>query len=1111
MVLFQFRDDNNDEIDDTMYDDPNDNDDDGAHDDDDVDMLNNDEDSFNYNSSSSNSNSNNDDLSSKSSSSGSRSRSIGSSKEDGEITEDNQDNDEKNEREETMYDDHPDWDNEFCHHSHHYNSSSDNDDGNDEADKDEHEYHNHDGNEDSYDGETEQPRQSFASYFLPSFIKHIFGRRRKRRVSQSPSRSTSRDWDREEEEDQEQERQQQQDGEAYEEENRDGHQEREEGKEEFRLIASTQYERNYDQDDFYHRANTTTNYDASYDNNNPNSDETSNSNLDARSYENHTGDSSSSLQRHNSRTLVSTSSTVHTGNPNNTNNEVHYHIYVSESQATRWFSSNGNNTIDNGEQEQHDTTRRRGESRKRKRRSLWKVITVLAIITQCAYWLVRRYDTNNELINKYGPLLLVLPPPPYLTWTEYSNQQSRLVRKLSKEGCILLKHVFRQTITTVSFSRLLNNYDNQNEDKNDKILSSNLFVFPSDWSSLGIVYAGKTNSRTSTATTPISSSLLQPVVLYGQDVALERLRTELNNHRGHGPRVVYVTGGKSIGKRALAYLILNHLRRQEYLDDVNYQKYQHDDETTTTMTALEECSSSILKKNGTSSITYNDDSDSVLRNQYHSGGIAASKSRYCPLLRLTPFDYYHNNFDVTNDDIDNDEAFSLSFSSRLYQRILDHVVAAGGGASIVLFERVDCASSSSSRGEYDYDDSNYDPPKYDDVNNCQQDQGQKPESQWLYDLMKEIRSSQGQSSSSDVFESTMFVMTSSVGTTTMEKWTRKRLQQQNQLQQQQDQNILSLPPAPKLTSEIESLLRYDIRRYHGSGNDRIGGDEKNIGLNNDSDRDDNNQNRTGNGDGDDETSHNNKRLEKDRIENNDDNIVVDDMGINDWIILPMTPLNRNAMKAVLGTIASRTTTIRLDRTPAMPGVAADLDSNLDTMTPPVSALSLSFVLSESASNRILDGIEWHQWMHKSSKDVLRIWSPDGIRPLLRLWNDEILATNIFQQPHDDMHHQCLDVIIQHFSSLYRKQQQKLHPHQQRQLLLLDYDENTTGQFVVHSCMEVQRVSSSEEVTMDTNNNNQEMKDVFIVSAIDHQQWDCRPNDFNSDVINRNIDICRFYL
>ena len=54
------------------------------------------------------------------------------------------------------------------------------------------------------------------------------------------------------------------------------------------------------------------------------------------------------------------------------------------------------------------------------------------------------------------------------------------------------------------------------------------------------------------------------------------------------------------------------------------------------------------------------------------------------------------------------------------------------------------------------------------------------------------------------------------------------------------------------------------------------------------------------------------------------------------------------------------------------------------------SLTRSLFLTQQASNRILDAIEWHQWIHKTSGTVLRFWSPDGAIPLLDLWEKQVL-------------------------------------------------------------------------------------------------------------------------
>jgi hypothetical protein len=46
-------------------------------------------------------------------------------------------------------------------------------------------------------------------------------------------------------------------------------------------------------------------------------------------------------------------------------------------------------------------------------------------------------------------------------------------------------------------------------------------------------------------------------------------------------------------------------------------------------------------------------------------------------------------------------------------------------------------------------------------------------------------------------------------------------------------------------------------------------------------------------------------------------------------------------------------------------------------------------LTVTAADRILDALEWHQWIHKVTGETLRSWSPDGARPLLELWQERV--------------------------------------------------------------------------------------------------------------------------
>mmetsp|Transcript_49093 Transcript_49093/g.49877 ORF Transcript_49093/g.49877 Transcript_49093/m.49877 type:complete len:257 (+) Transcript_49093:316-1086(+) len=235
-------------------------------------------------------------------------------------------------------------------------------------------------------------------------------------------------------------------------------------------------------------------------------------------------------------------------------------------------------------------------------------------------------------------------------------------------------------------------------------------------------------------------------------------------------------------------------------------------------------------------------------------------------------------------------------------------------------------------------------------------------------------------------------------------------------------------------------------------------------------------------------SHDSNNEEKE--ENDDDvNTGQDDLGVDDWLIIPMVPLDRFTMKSVLGHIAVTGDTI---------AITAD---NRMSLSSTLSSTSSSVLLTESATNRVLDALEWHQWIHKTTGEVLRIWSPNGTRPLLQLWKDEIL--DIIGK---ECHHNHPTATVQ------RKQ-------------ILDFEETPMEQFVMRSCVEVISDSSNNDndsVDNNNNNNNKFNDDYyndrdFIITTIDHRTWDCRrlidkDNDGGDLIQHASSDItCRFYL
>ena len=642
---------------------------------------------------------------------------------------------------------------------------------------------------------------------------------------------------------------------------------RNEGNGEYRLIASTKYDRNYERSDFYpsgihsnnsnesNNSNLYTNpvsdddeHDAAYDHG-PNSDR-------------YQKEGSNRFRHHSNEVLVRSSS--HQMSSNGAP-EVHYHIYVSDRQASRWFNPSENNGPPRLSQEENLAKNENGTRKNKRSVPLWKKITLWAAITQLLVFLLGRYD-----------LVTLSPPPSYLTWEEYRSHQFRLVHKVSQEGFTLLRH-----LTSNAFS-------NNSEDENATFLSPR-YAFPKVWKSFvplqGIEEFGRQNSGS------------RKTVIFGQEEALEHLRNGLSlwsssqkafhlSKRGwrrenqpsfelqNQPLIVYASGGRGIGKGSLAYLLLEQL-----------ESYEADTDATS---VLDECAVASAANKVSAEATYG-------RNNFQH---TVEREYYCPLLHLTPSDYraqnqpvdyleevddafYNNNYD----DLNMDMTDSDSSLSSLYRKILDHVVAAGGGASIVVLEKVDS-------------------PNLPFL--------------WLSDLMDEIRSHQS------IFGNTIFVLTSQIGTDTVEKWTRKRLQ-----------SLHGAREAPLVVvsanAEVESLLRYELKRHHA-------------------------------------------------ISSKEDDARDTFMGIESWLLVPMAPLDKNAMTLILKDIASGG-----QNSPFFGRGKSQSDYTASSTRQPM-------LLTESSASRILDTLEWHQWIHKTSGEVLRIWSPDGAPPLLELWEERVLQS-----------------------------------------------------------------------------------------------------------------------
>ena len=109
----------------------------------------------------------------------------------------------------------------------------------------------------------------------------------------------------------------------------------------------------------------------------------------------------------------------------------------------------------------------------------------------------------------------------------------------------------------------------------------------------------------------------------------------------------------------------------------------------------------------------------------------------------------------------------------------------------------------------------------------------------------------------------------------------------------------------------------------------------------------------------------------------------------------------------------------------------------------------SIFLTQSASQRILDALEWHQWIHKTTGEVLRTWSPDGAPPLLELWEEHVLHS------------------IENSSSCPRESLSK------KAALILDFEGISTDRLWLRSCELVEKD-----------------KGQFDVTSYDGRRWRC---------------------
>jgi len=690
--------------------------------------------------------------------------------------------------------------------------------------------------------------------------------------------------------------------------------------------------------------------------------------------------------QNNNRQLSSSSSS--------TAPEIHYHIYVSEDQAARWFPS--------GEGERDAATNDGASPRKSSQSQsqsnsygylpLWKKLTFLACITQLLWMLVASR---------------MAPPPPYLTWDEYGKHQWKLARRVSSEGYALGRHLLR---TAALRGGECDDNDNGLDTTNNPI-----YRFPDTWWPASTDEPSRRHnaSASDSASRGVSENVVGSAPseagwwLAGQDRARKHLQSRLNkwssslssgstttpSRRGsvsrplgarlsqqrgpslswssRSPLVIYASGGKGVGKRSLAYLLLQQLETEGLSTDRK-------------RSAWEECAEAWSHRAARTRTHHAEEDDLEQGSRQHQ------QSPYCPLLHLTPSDYHHSEeggldsdyfdyessgttaMDTTEDDGDSEP------SSPLYRKILDHVVAAGGGASIVLLERVDCASASASAGVTNSalaafpEDCPHPPPSSSSLSsssaatsansnaNSNSNFYSGHEEDWLLDLTAALQRRPA------VFGNTIVVVTSRLGTATAEKWTRKRLQQQT-YHNQQHHNNNQLPDDWLVADEVQSLVRYELRKHHsGSG------------------------------------EHGHEHEHESRLDN--------------WWIVPMVPLERDAMASILDAMAASG---GKDFASAIPpplhsdhghnqftnvyntndhGFKIEEDNNHiddndngnDNDTTSTTTTTVGGVmLTERASAGILDRLEWHQWIHKTTGAVLRVWSPYGAAPLRKLWNHRI--------------------------------------------------------------------------------------------------------------------------
>jgi hypothetical protein len=372
---------------------------------------------------------------------------------------------------------------------------------------------------------------------------------------------------------------------------------------------------------------------------------------------------------------------------------------------------------------------------------------------------------------------------------------------------------------------------------------------------------------------PLSSSSSSTIIqLHGQDLALKIVEQRLQQHWNQPNKMVvtlYLAGG---GTSSIGKTSLVYrLLEQMIVKGVDG------------LNALDVCRTQWQGVDRGLEMVESDDSP-----------LATNLSRPpCPLIRINPADYAALD--------DSDGLSSLLKSNPLLSKQSDLIILL---SSVDEWTRGSTGSGSGSDPATPYDDAK------------------------LHSLLKEIQ----QARSAPTCK-TLVVMTSNVGSVTQDKWLRRQLQQQRQLQlndglekeshkDASDDYSSSDSPSPLtipesiIKKELIPLLDYEIRQFHG----HLDGHDK-----------------------------------------------------TDWTIVPFDVLDRNAMSMIL-----------LDFIYASSRAPHPVSAAVTSVAP------FRFHITDSGMDRLLDDhLEWYQWIHKTSSSTLRKWSPSGASQLVKLWNDRV--------------------------------------------------------------------------------------------------------------------------